>query len=142
MNQPCAPTEDLPRDGALAEAVAEEILALLRNFAVTGETGAVDLGGLPLSPRDRETLDEILGRGEVSAEIEVAGRSEVWETAFSGVWRVRHWGDGSIAADLVEIVSCPEILRTDRRDARAAALRLEAALEERNAATAEISHET
>ena len=82
-----------------------------------------------MSGRDREALDSILGRGEVSAAVEVAGRSEVWETEFSGVWRVRHFGDGMIAADLIEITSCPSILAADRRDADNAARRLAEALE-------------
>jgi hydrogenase-1 operon protein HyaF len=116
-------------DGAFVDALLWETHARLAHFAETGQTASIDLGGLPMSGRDREALDSILGRGEVSAAVEVAGRSEVWETGFSSVWRVRHFGDGTIAADLIEITSCPSILAADRRDADNAARRLAEALE-------------
>ncbi|MDI9848804.1 hydrogenase expression/formation C-terminal domain-containing protein [Rhodoblastus sp. 17X3] len=119
----------LEDDGAFVDALLWETHARLAHFAETGEIASIDLGGLPMSGRDREALDSILGRGEVSAAVEVAGRSEVWETGFSSVWRVRHFGDGTIAADLIEITSCPSILAADRRDADNAARRLAEALE-------------
>ncbi len=142
MSPACAAQpQPLHEQTGMAEAVLREIHALLEVFAETGETACVDLGGLPMSGRDRVELDEVLGRGEVAATIDLAGRSEVWETAFSGVWRVRHFGAEKIAVDLIEITSCPEILRTDRRDASRAAQKLALALQQRNAAFAEISTE-
>jgi len=48
------------------------------------------------------------------------GPFEVWETGFSGVWRVRHFDATKIIVDLVEIASIPEILRSDG-DAKLAA---------------------
>ncbi|MGO8738827.1 hydrogenase expression/formation C-terminal domain-containing protein [Rhodoblastus sp.] len=112
-----------------AGALASETLAKLTHFAETGEMATIDLGGLPMSNRDRAALDDFLGCGEVSATIEVIGRTEVWETQFSGVWRVRHFGEGAIATDLIEISACPKILFADRRDAESAARHLAEALE-------------
>lgn len=129
MSLACEAKQMPDDDGAFVDALLWETHARLAHFAETGETASIDLGGLPMSGRDRETLDSILGRGEVSAAVEVAGRSEVWETGFSSVWRVRHFGDGTIAADLIEITSCPSILAADRRDADNAARRLAEALE-------------
>lgn len=129
MSLPCEAKQMPEDDGAFVDALLWETHARLAHFAETGETASIDLGGLPMSGRDREALDSILGRGEVSATVEVAGRSEVWETGFSSVWRVRHFGDGTIAADLIEITSCPSILAADRRDADNAAQRLAEALE-------------
>jgi hypothetical protein len=126
--------------GALVDALLWETHARLAHFAQTGETTSIDLGGLPMSARDRESLDSFLGRGEVSATVEVVGRSEVWETGFSSVWRVRHFGDGTIAADLIEITSCPSILAAHRRDADNAARHLAEALETKHE-HAEIAHE-
>jgi hydrogenase-1 operon protein HyaF len=94
-----------------------------------------------LSPRDREELDSVLGRGDIAATMDLAGRSEVWETGFSGVWRVRHFGASEIIVDLIEIASCPEILRSDRRDASLSAQRLSQLLEQKKSAVAETSHE-
>ena len=141
MSPGCAKGSSSPEEAGLADAVLREIVALLDVFAATGETACIDLGGLPLSGRDRADLDECLGRGEIAATLDLAGRADVWETTFSGVWRVRHFGASEVAVDLVEISSCPEILRTDRRDARLAVRKLAQALEERNAAIAEISDE-
>lgn len=141
MSPACAERSEPGRDRGMADAVLREILALLETYAATGEGGSIDLGGLPFSRRDRDELDAILGRGEVAATIDLAGRSEVWETAFSGVWRVRHLGASEVAVDLVEIASCPEILRSDRRDARLATARLAQALDQTKAAIAENAHE-
>lgn len=129
MSLACEAKQMPDDDGAFVDALLWETHARLAHFAETGQTASIDLGGLPMSGRDREALDSILGRGEVSAAVEVAGRSEVWETGFSSVWRVRHFGDGTIAADLIEITSCPSILAADRRDADNAARRLAEALE-------------
>ena len=116
----------------MAEAVLREIHALLESFSTTGETGAIDLAGMPLTRADREALATFLGRGEVSATLDVAGRSEIWETAYSGVWWVRHWGGDAVASELIEITAIPEILNTDRTDAAGAAKRLALTLQQRD----------
>ena len=140
MTMACEAKQTPADDGAFVDALLWETHARLAHLAETGEAASIDLGGLPMSGRDREALDAMLGRGEISATVEVAGRSEVWETGFSGVWRVRHFGDGTIAADLIEITCCPAILAADRRDAGHAAQRLAEALE-RKLENAETSHE-
>jgi len=140
MTSTCA-ERGKPVDPRMIEAVLGEIAAQLETFALSGECASIDLGGLPFSGRDREALDARLGRGEIQATIDLAGRSEVWETGFSGVWRVRHFDATKIIVDLVEIASIPEILRSDRRDAKLAAQRLKAALERENAVLAENAHE-
>jgi hydrogenase-1 operon protein HyaF len=129
MTSGCATTEPIEPDAGFAGALIAETLARLTEFAKTGETATIDLGGLPMSNRDRAALDDFLGRGEVRANIEVIGRTEVWETQFPGVWRVRHFGEDAIATDLIEITSCPKILFADRRDAESAARSMAQALE-------------
>lgn len=142
MSSSCAPPNlDREPDGGFVDALLREVLAHLIHFAQTGEAAAIDLGGLPISGRDREALDEALGRGETGATLDVLGRSEIWETRYSGVWRVRHFGDATIVADLIEITACPKILFADRRDADGAARRLADALE-RKCAIVETSHES
>lgn len=125
----CGAPEPMEQDAGFSAALIWETLARLTQFAETGETATIDLGGLPMSKNDREALDDLLGRGEVSATIEVIGRTEIWETQYSGVWRVRHFGMGAIANDLIEITSCPKILFADRRDAESAARRMAENLE-------------
>ena len=92
----------------MAEPVLREIQALLEAFSATGQTAAIDLAGMPLTRADRDVLENFLGRGEVEATLDVAGRSEIWETAFSGVWWVRHWGGDAVASEPIEITEIPE----------------------------------
>lgn len=115
----------------LADAVLAEISDLLEAFAARGEEGAVDLRGLPMTDADRQSLEARLGRGEVEATLDVAGRSEVWETGYSGVWWLRHFGtDDRVKAEEILITRIPALLQTHVDDARAAARRLNAELAE------------
>jgi HupH hydrogenase expression protein, C-terminal conserved region len=129
MSSACGAPEPMEKDSGFADALIAETLARLTRFAENGETASIDLGGLPMTNRDREALDNFLGRGEVSATIEVIGPTEVWETQFSGVWRVRHFGESAVATDLIEITTCPRILSADRRDAKSATRRMAEMLE-------------
>jgi len=109
----------------IADSLLVEIAAHLKEFAETGTPYIIDLTSLPMSQSDRDGLDERLGIGEVKADLVVIGASEIWETAYSGVWRVRHFGSkDEPAADQIVIDSVPEILRSHTEDARAAAERL------------------
>ncbi len=109
----------------LAQSVLQEIAAQLSLLAAKGETSAVDLHSLPMTPADRNELEERLGRGDIEATLNVAGTSEIWETRYSGVWWVRHFGaDDKIAAERIEITVIPEIFVTHGADIAAAALHL------------------
>jgi hydrogenase-1 operon protein HyaF len=112
-------------------AVLAEILAHLQLLAETGATAAIDLLALPLSDADRGWLQETLGHGEVRAEVDAAGVSEVLETAFTGVWWVTHRNaDGQTVAELIEITLLPEILRASAADAAHGCGRLERLLQD------------
>ena len=57
--------------------------------------------------------------------LELAGPSEIWETAYTGVWWVRHQGAGDrVATEEIAITRIPEILRAHPDDIDAAAARL------------------
>ncbi|MEZ5841508.1 MAG: hydrogenase expression/formation C-terminal domain-containing protein [Hyphomicrobiales bacterium] len=117
------PCPDAP--ASLLRPVLAEIAALLERLAATGESGRIDLASLPLGPGDAAALEEALGTGEVMAELLVAGRSTVRETAYAGVWWVRHFGgDDQIATETIEITRVPEILLSHPADIAAAARRL------------------
>lgn len=119
-------TADLP---PFVRALLQEIADRLEHFAATGEGHIIDLRALPMTDGDRAAVEGALGRGEVSATLDVAGRSEATETRYSAVWLVRHFGgDGRVAAERIEIAAIPEILMADRADAAAAARRLDAEL--------------
>jgi hydrogenase-1 operon protein HyaF len=110
-------------------AVLHELTAALTRLLELGETSAIDLRGLPLSPADYELLEEGLGRGEVRAELDALGRSSIAETAFAGIWWTRHYNsDGTLASELLEVTFCPEILRSHPVDAGLGLHRLRAML--------------
>jgi len=109
----------------LAQSVLREIAQHLATLAAKGETGVIDLRSLPMNQADRDELEEGLGRGDVEVTLNVAGMSEIWETRYSGVWWVRHFGaDNQIAVERIEIAAVPEILMTHGADIAAAAARL------------------
>jgi hydrogenase-1 operon protein HyaF len=109
----------------MALSVLAEVGRLLESLALTGQPGAIDLRSLPLTDADRRQLEELLGRGEVSAELELAGRSEVWETSYPGAWWVRHRGAGDrIAAEEIAVCPVPDILLAHPDDIHAAARRV------------------
>ena len=118
------------RATGMALSVLAEIGRMLEALSESGQAGAIDLRSLPLSDVDRAQLEEVLGRGEVRAELELAGNSEVWETTYPGVWWIRHRGaGGKIATEEISVCAIPEILMTHPVDIKAAAGRLREELE-------------
>jgi hydrogenase-1 operon protein HyaF len=114
-----------PLRTGMAESLLREISRALAALAETGTRDAIDLRSLPLTPADRDELEQALGRGEVSVAFEIGGRSELWETSFAGVWWLRHLGAGDqIAAETIEITPLPDILTSHPDDIAVAAARL------------------
>jgi hydrogenase-1 operon protein HyaF len=109
----------------MANAVLTEIAGRLEALADSGVASAIDLKSLPLTEADLADLEELLGQGEVSAELEVVGRTTVRETAYAGVWWIRHFGGGEqVAAEEIAITPVPEILGAHPEDITAAAERI------------------
>ena len=118
------------RATGMALSVLAEVGRMLEALSESGQAGAIDLRSLPLSDVDRAQLEEVLGRGEVRAELDIAGESEVWETTYPGVWWIRHFGaDRKIATEEISVCAIPEILMTHPVDIKAAAGRLREELE-------------
>jgi len=110
---------------AAANAVLREVEALLQRLVTTGESGAIDLRALPLSPADLEWLAGELGEGEVSASIQADGPSVAHETAYAGVWWVTHRDDGNVVvAEFIEVCAIPEVLKSQPVDMGNALARL------------------
>lgn len=100
-------------------ALLAEIAARLEKLDQYGETGMIDLNSLPLAPGEYEQLRQTLGQGEVSARIEAIGASEIIETRYPGVWWVTHYNvEGDIVADMLEITTIPEIIKSQPEDIR------------------------
>jgi hydrogenase-1 operon protein HyaF len=102
-----------------------EIASLLDCLARTGEGGSVQLNGLPLLSGDYAALQEALGEGELSAELQALGPTQLRETALHGVWWVTHRnGAGEVVAESIEVTRCPAILQTPAEDVSESAQRL------------------
>jgi hydrogenase-1 operon protein HyaF len=118
------------RATGMALSVLAEIGRMLETLTESGQADSIDLRSLPLSDVDRAQLEEVLGRGEVQAKLDIAGESEVWETTYPGVWWIRHCGaDRKIASEEISVCAIPEILITHPVDIKAAAGRLREELE-------------
>lgn len=100
-----------------AEAVLSEVADLLGRLLETGEAGSIDLRSLPLSPADRDWLDEKLGRGEVEIVLEAGGRSDIHETAYAGVWKVVHRDtEERVVSEFIEVAHVPAIIEPATAD--------------------------
>jgi hydrogenase-1 operon protein HyaF len=129
------------RTTGMAFAVLAEVAQLLKALAEDGSSSAIDLRSLPLTDADTQQLEDLLGRGEVHAELEIAGATEVWETHYAGAWWVRHRGArGEISSEELAICRVPDILLSHPSDIRDAAQRIAAELENHSAQIEEASH--
>lgn len=107
-----------------------EIRHALLRLADTGEATTIDLSAIPFGPGDRERLFEVLGEGEVTATVQALGESRIDETAYPGVWVVRHHAPGGDPLGTqIEITRHPSLLTTPEEDLGDAADRLAAQLE-------------
>ena len=110
----------------MVDAVIHELKQLLDDYLHTGKPGVIDIKSIPMSSSDYEDLKQRLGRGEVTAKARLAGDTEVFETAFSGIWWVIHRNiDDRILAEQLEIGRIPEVLCAHEDDIRVARERLE-----------------
>jgi hydrogenase-1 operon protein HyaF len=104
-------------DDGLVDALIMEVADLLQGLVERGEAGTIDLLGLPLSPSCLVALEQHLGQGEITVQLDAAGRSEIRETGFPGVWWTRHADEaGRVIALLIEVAFVPAILQADIDD--------------------------
>lgn len=94
-----------------------EIRHALEKLLATGESTAIDLQAMPFSPSELLELKDILGIGEVSAELNTLGKSTIQETSFSGVWWVAHFNaHQQLVSQSIEICPIPTILMAQQAD--------------------------
>lgn len=96
-------------------AILSEIENLLEQYQAFGRNGSIDLRWLSLLPGDLDRLHEVLGTGEVSAQVNALGISTARETAIQCVWWVEHCGpEGESLGQWIEVTEVPSLLRSDR----------------------------
>ena len=109
-----------------------EIKHALDNLIETGRTSIIDLRSIPLAPGEEDKILNTLGRGEVLAQLNALGLSEVIETQYAGVWLVTHYNDEDhIISRFIEVTTMPEILCSQTEDIMAAYSRLTLELEDK-----------
>jgi len=101
----------------MSRSVLSEIHAMLEALIASGRTGCIDLQRQPLAPQDHARLRDILGRGELAAELDCLGPTRIMETAVSGVWWITHYReDGRALGEFIEVTTCPDLLVTPAED--------------------------
>ncbi len=99
------------------EPLMHEIRHALKRLAAGGEGTVIDLQSLPLAPGEDERIEEALGRGEVSAELNALGQSLIQETAYPGVWLVTHRNnENAVVGRFIEVTRIPELLKSQQTD--------------------------
>ena len=108
-----------------------EIRHALRDLAEHGRSAIIDLRSIPLAPGEEDKILATLGRGEVHAQIDALGPSEVIETRYPGVWLVTHYNsEADVISRFIEITAMPEILCSQAEDISQSGARLAAYLEQ------------
>ena len=108
-----------------------EIKHGLDSLIETGKTSIIDLRSIPLAPGEEDKIMNTLGHGEVHAQLNALGLSEVIETQYTGVWIITHFNDeNQIISRFIEVTTMPEILCSQTEDIMAAYSRLAMTLED------------
>jgi len=100
-----------------APPLLHEISELLRCLLESGETAAIDLSALPLTPADLDWLRDTLGEGEIAVTLQASGESTLNETACPGVWWVTHHNEkGTVTSQFIEVAFVPELVKAHPQD--------------------------
>lgn len=93
--------------------ILHEMISMLTKLATSGQNSIIDLNHEPLSLDDITELKNILGQGEIQAQLSALGTSKVIETAVPGVWWITHHNEqGNVISEFIEITTCPDLLKT------------------------------
>lgn len=100
-----------------APVILREIAQMVRQLVDSGETSAIDLHALPLTPDDLAWLKETLGEGEVNIGLDADGESRLMETNCPGVWWVSHHNaHGAVVSEFIEVATVPEVVKAHPED--------------------------
>ena len=117
-----------PADQALFLPLLYEIAHGLEQLLKHQQVTLIDFYHLPWSDQAKQRFLELLGSGEVTAELAVLGRSMVRETALTGVWCIEHYHEERLMSQVLEITACPEILRAQAEDIQTGLTQLQQSL--------------
>jgi hydrogenase-1 operon protein HyaF len=101
--------------------ILHEIRHALEELLESGKTSIIDLRSIPLAPGEEEKIINVLGRGEINAQLKALGPSDIYETRYAGVWLITHRNENeSVVSRFIEITELPAILKSQREDMTAA----------------------
>ena len=94
-----------------------EVRHALNKLIEDNETSIIDLRSIPLAPGEEEKILNTLGCGEVHAQLNALGLSEIIETQYAGVWIVTHYNDEDhVTSRFIEVTTMPNILCSQTED--------------------------
>lgn len=100
-----------------APPLLRELSESVRRLLETGETSAIDLSALPLTPADLDWLHKHLGEGEIAVTLQANGESTLNETACPGIWWVTHHNEqGAVTSQFIEVAFVPELVKAHPQD--------------------------
>jgi hydrogenase-1 operon protein HyaF len=100
-----------------APPLLRELLEMVRRLLDHGESSAIDLSALPLTPADLGWLREKLGAGEIAVTLQANGESTLDETGCPGIWWVTHRNEqGAVTAQFLEVAFVPELVKAAPQD--------------------------
>ena len=121
---PILPEPEEMRDRTAARSWLGQLLEAARKWRPGKVSFSLDME--PLSEADRQLIDQVLGEGEVSAQVSgeagtEAGTLSIQESVFAGVWRIRGRDlDDRVHTDRVEVGDVPAAIRAAAQAGRAA----------------------
>jgi hydrogenase-1 operon protein HyaF len=100
-----------------APPLLRELAEQVKRLLATGESSAIDLSALPLTPADLDWLHDKLGTGEIAITLQANGASTLNETACPGVWWVTHHNEqGAVTSQFIEVAFVPELVKAHPQD--------------------------
>jgi len=120
------PVEVAQPSTGMAQAVLHELAGHLQQLIEAAKTEVIDITSLPMSSSDKQQLETLLGKGEVDITLNTIGESRIFETAYSGIWWIRHYtAEHKLISELIEICAVPQIIKTHPADMQQALARLQ-----------------
>lgn len=108
------------------EPLLHEIRHALHRLINDEQSTMIDLNSLPLAPGEEQRIEEVLGRGEVRAELDALGPTLIQETSYPGVWLITHHNvEQAVVARFIEVTRIPELLKSQQTDIEHGINRLE-----------------
>ena len=99
--------------------ILHEVRHALQRLQEQGEPTVIDLMAIPMAPAEEHQLVEVLGSGEIKAQLDALGPSEIYETEIAGVWCLTHYNaDRERVGRFIEITHLPQILESPKADMR------------------------